>query len=550
LRKFVPMARYLLGGTLFVLVLITQALSLQRCATPTAPSGGARDTIGPQLVEEETTPNFQTNFFPEVIELTFDEWVELDQKQQILISPPLELGPDNRPVLRKRTLVIPFDGLTLRDSVTYVVNIGSAIKDLNEGNPTENLRFVFATGPVLDSAKVSGVLVDDYSGEPLENATFTLYDNLADTAVYSTNPTYFAQTDKEGNFTVFNVRPGRYRAVALVRSPSATNYFLDFEGFSKPLAVGTLDTFLLVQDGDNAVGNLRVSPVPKPIRINEVDSSYVGSTKLVFNQEAEKLDIRTQNSYFRSFNRDSLSLFYRPEREGTDSLIVFRGEESGDTAVFNLSGNTRTLPALMVQKSPPGRINPVDGVIYLFNRPIDRIDSTAVALLRDTLVDPLPISFELDTLNPLRLRFRSNWEPNVDYRLSILPGGITDWYGQANTDTLVAKFRVEQLEKFGDLTLRVSGLDTNAVYLLRLVEKDKPLAETQRVLRETESTVISYTTLKPATYVVEIIEDANDNGRYDGGDYRYGRQPEVIRRFDIEALRANWEVDERIELKN
>jgi hypothetical protein len=93
LRKFVPMARYLLGGTLFVLVLITQALSLQRCATPTAPSGGARDTIGPQLVEEETTPNFQTNFFPEVIELTFDEWVELDQKQQILISPPWNSAP-------------------------------------------------------------------------------------------------------------------------------------------------------------------------------------------------------------------------------------------------------------------------------------------------------------------------------------------------------------------------------------------------------------------------------------------------------------------------
>lgn len=544
------MVRYILGCILFVLALLTQALSLQHCATPTAPSGGARDTIGPQLVPEETTPNFRTNFRPEAIELTFDEWVELDQQQQILISPPLELGVDNRPELRKRTLVIPLTGLTLRDSVTYVVNIGSAIKDLNEGNPTENLRFVFATGPVLDSATVSGVLVDDYTDEPLEDATFTLYDNLADSAVYSTNPTYFAQTDKEGNFTVFNVRPGRYRAVALLRNPSATNYFLDFAGFSAPQAVGTLDTFLLVRDGGNSVGTMRVSAVPKPIRINDLDSSYVGTTKVVFNQEAAKLDIITQKDYYRKFDRDTLTLFYRPEAEGTDSLIVFRGAEPGDTTVFNLEGETRSRPPLEARKLPPGRINPYEDAVFLFNRPLEIVDTAMVSLLRDTLVEPAPIRLELDSLNPLRMKVSTGWEPNVDYRLSILPGAITDWYGQTNADTLVAEFRSEQIEKFGTLTLRLSNLDSNSVYLLRLVEKDKVLPATQRTIRGQTSSSVTYPALRPGTYVVEIVEDANRNGRYDGGDYRFDRRPEDVRRFDIEALRANWEVDESIELKN
>ena len=180
------------------LTLLALLPTTQSCATPTSPTGGPRDTIGPVLVPDETTPNFQTNFRPEEIVLTFDEWVELDAKQQILISPPVTFGPDQRPYLRKKSLVIPLEGVDLLDSVTYVVNVGGAVKDLNEGNPTTNLRFAFATGPKLDSASVSGTLVDAFTGEPVEDATFTLYQSAADSVITTENPTYFAQTDEDG----------------------------------------------------------------------------------------------------------------------------------------------------------------------------------------------------------------------------------------------------------------------------------------------------------------------------------------------------------------
>ena len=171
------------------------------------------------LIAEGSTPNFQTDFRPTEIRLEFDEWVELDPQQEILISPPLELAEANRPQLQRRTLVIPLDGVELRDSVTYVVNIGGAVKDLNEGNPTENLRFVFATGPELDTATASAVLVDAFTGEPVEGAALTLYENLADTAALTENPTYFAVADELGEVTVSNIKPGRYRVVTLLRAP-------------------------------------------------------------------------------------------------------------------------------------------------------------------------------------------------------------------------------------------------------------------------------------------------------------------------------------------
>jgi len=306
------MTRSFLALAGFLLIFFAQLFTLQHCATPTSPNGGARDTIGPVLIPEETTPNFQTNFRPEEIILTFDEWVEQDAKQQIIISPPLELGEDNQPYLRRRSLIIPLTGLELRDSVTYVVNVGSAIKDLNEGNPTENLRFVFATGPILDSATVSGTLVEDFSGEPIDDATFTLYSNLADTATTTENPTYFAQTDEEGNFKVFNIRPGRYRAVGLVRNPGATNYYVDLNGTFKPVSTGFIDTVITVNDGNTDVGTVRLSPLPIPTKVTGVDTSARGRIAITMNQPAEAVDLLTSRTdYLRHNVKDTINLFYR-----------------------------------------------------------------------------------------------------------------------------------------------------------------------------------------------------------------------------------------------
>ncbi|MEL7163513.1 MAG: carboxypeptidase-like regulatory domain-containing protein, partial [Bacteroidota bacterium] len=361
----------------------------QHCATPTSPTGGARDTIGPVLVVEETTPNFQTNFRPEEIVLTFDEWVELDPQQQIVISPPLELGEDNRPTLRRRSLVIPFAGLELLDSVTYVVNIGAAIKDLNEGNPTENLRFVFATGPVLDSATVTGALVEDFSGEPVEDATFTLYDNLTDTAALTENPTYFAQTDEEGNFTVYNIRPGRYRAVALLRNPSATNYFADFAGYAQPQSVGFIDTIITVADSSNPVGTVRLSPVPKPIRVNAVDTTAYGLIGLTINQPAENVEAWYRGDYLRRNHNDTLKLFYREAQ--ADTLFVGRDSVAADTILFRPPPET-SVGDLFLEEGSGGRLNPATGIALRFNRPVEALDTSLVSLTttEDSLTTEVP----------------------------------------------------------------------------------------------------------------------------------------------------------------
>ena len=538
------------AAALLLLFLCLQGGGLQRCATPTAPTGGPRDSLGPVLIVEETTPNFQTNFRPEEIRLTFDEWVVLDPQQEIIISPPIELGPDNRPQLQRRSLVIPLEGIILRDSVTYVVNIGAAVKDLNEGNPTQNLRFVFATGPVLDTASVSATIVDAFSGEAVEGAALTLYSNLADTAVFTENPTYFAQTDEEGRVTVSNVKPGQYRVVSLLRGSGATNYFADFSGFYAPLATGFLDTVVTVTDRDNVIGTLRLSEVPVVPRITDIVVDNYGVIKIGLNQAAERVDIVYGRDYVRSDLGDTIRLFYR--EAAPDTLLIGRDSVYSDT--LYLSGQdagTEPITPLSVVQTSARRVNPREGVLLTFNRPVETVDTARVRLLRDTLRTPVGYRYAVDSLDPTRLSITAGFNDGVPYELIVLPDAITDWYGAANADTLAELLTVTPVESLGDLTIRLQNLNGASDYLLRLLDTDGEVIDgSRRSIRQRFDYEVTYRGLRPATYRMELIYDTNGNGRYDSGDLQFGTQPEVVRRFEIEPLRANWEVEKIIDLEN
>ena len=54
---------------------------------------------------------------------------------------------------------------TLKENTTYALNFGSAVRDNNEGNPLNSLRYVFSTGPEIDSLVVSGYTADSYKAD-------------------------------------------------------------------------------------------------------------------------------------------------------------------------------------------------------------------------------------------------------------------------------------------------------------------------------------------------------------------------------------------------
>mgnify|MGYP000210768426 CR=1 FL=1 len=152
-----------------VLLLFVSAF-LSRCASMMTPTGGPRDSLPPVIVNM-TPDNFSTNrplVNHEKIYIEFDEFVQLkDQQKEFFTSPQMKKKP--LVSLRGRGVVIQLRD-TLEANTTYSLNFGSAIRDNNEGNPLYSMRYVFSTGPEIDSMVMSGYTADSYKADSVSKS--------------------------------------------------------------------------------------------------------------------------------------------------------------------------------------------------------------------------------------------------------------------------------------------------------------------------------------------------------------------------------------------
>ncbi|MEA3462232.1 MAG: Ig-like domain-containing protein [Bacteroidota bacterium] len=183
------------------------------CAQQGSPSGGPRDEDPPQVLECDP-PNYSTQFVSKKMQITFDEYIVLDNvNQQLIVSPPMEEQPEVK--LRKKTLIIEFEE-ALKENTTYTFNFGDAIKDLHEGNKLQNYEYVFSTGEILDSMSVRGNLKYAENLEvPDEPISIMLYSDLRDSVPLLDIPLYVGRSNDSGVFSVNNLRPDEYKVFAL-----------------------------------------------------------------------------------------------------------------------------------------------------------------------------------------------------------------------------------------------------------------------------------------------------------------------------------------------
>ena len=140
---------------------------LWRCATVMNLEGGPIDTLPPVIVSM-LPDNFTTNFTARKIYVTFDEFVQLkDQQKEFFTSPAMKKKP--LITLRGRGIVVQLRD-TLAPNTTYALNFGSAIRDNNEGNPLYSMRYVFSTGPTIDSMIFSGYTADSYKADSVSKS--------------------------------------------------------------------------------------------------------------------------------------------------------------------------------------------------------------------------------------------------------------------------------------------------------------------------------------------------------------------------------------------
>jgi len=142
---------------------------------------------------------------------------------------------------------------------------------------------------------------------------------------------------------------------------------------------------------------------------------------------------------------------------------------------------------------------------------------------------------------------RFNWRPNKNYELVLQEKAILGPFDEFNKESKT-QFTLNETENYGDITLTFNGLDQTKSYIIELIDEKKDNIFDKRILSGTNK--LSYIKFNGGKYSIRIIEDSNNNGKWDTGEVYTRRKPERIWYLDRTfTIRANWEQNETIDVK-
>ena len=535
----------------FSLGLLLTAFLAQRCANAVAPTGGPKDTT-PPVVVAAVPENQSTHFIGKKIEITFDEFITLENaNQNVMISPPLKEKLDIK--LKNKTVVVKFKE-NLVPNTTYTINFGSAIKDLHEGNPFKDYVYSFSTGDHIDTLSITGKVVDAETMKPIENVYVGLYaadrDNL-DSLPMTTAPNYISKTDKEGQFSLNGLADKSYRVFAL--KDANANLYFDLANEASAF----LD--MLVTPSDSTL---------KPITLRmftEVDSTQVllekklieeGLLRFVFRHPAKDAVIMTPEMLPDTFNLvtthsaayDTVWWYFTPNVKDSLWVQVKYDTVINDSSRYSLKfkdkkGRNKKPEPLKVKNNLIGRGALVhdDTLTLTFSEPIVRYAMRDSAVFKcDTLVFYDTLAFEPADEQGMKYRLVNPVAADVSYHIEI-PDSVFFGIRNRTNEAIKLDFHVVNDDEYGNIYITiVPPKDLKQVVVQLTNESGKVIKE--QVITKKDEVMFDY--LMPAKYKLRAILDADGNGKWSTGNYHRHTLPETIIDYkDVLDMKAGWDID-------
>ena len=538
-------------------ILITASLLLtaflaQRCANAVAPTGGPKDNM-PPVVVEAVPENNSVNFIGKKIEITFDEYITLENaNQNVLISPPLSEKPDIK--LHNKTVVVKFKE-SLAPNTTYTINFGSAIKDLHEGNLFKDFVYSFATGDHIDTLSVKGNVLSAADKKPVENAYVGLYaadlDNVYDLPM-SAKPNYITKTDKEGRFSLNGLADKNYLIFAL----KDVNSNLYFDQPNEEVAF--LDS--LVHPNDSVSHALYM--------FTEVDSTQVllekklieeGLLRFVFRHPAKDAVVMTPEMLPDTFNLvtmhsaeyDTIWWYFTPNVMDSLWVQVKYDTVINDSSRYSLKfkeagGNRRrkTEPKkLTVSNNLLNRVGLIPGqdLVLKFSEPIINYQRSDSAVFKcDSTVYYGRLAFEPADEHGMKYRLTTPFSADSSYSFEIPDSVFWGIRGRTN-DVIRADFHVLKDDEYGNIYITVAPPKGMKQVVVQLTDESGKVLKEEAITHKQE---VMFDYLMPAKYKLRAILDADGNGKWSTGNYHHHTLPETILDYkDPLELKAGWDID-------
>lgn len=526
------MTRLFIAGIVYSIALI-----LHSCANIAPPSGGPKDNKRPKVVRTFPTNN-STNFRGKKIVYQFDEWVDENKlKEQIIITPRVD---NYETLVNKNTLTIKFDTAALKKNTTYYVNLREGIKDLTEGNKTDSTTLVFSTGKYIDSIEVRGNVKKALDNTTEVDNTVMLYYTSDTFNFEKSNAAYQTKTEKNGDFVISNVKPGKYYLYAIKDENNNGKYeankeYIAYLNDKVDLNISLSNTYLNLVKEDH-----------ENVKLKYIEKKKKAVTELEFNKEITSLSVKQLRGnsinvfpyisgkkvklYTSKADSDSITLELETQDDlknnGKDTInIVFNyADTSKYTTTSTPANNTELEPdqQIEIQVSKPFKsfkanihlkVNKVEyknDEVYKVASIIEKKDFGIISISPKTVwTDTLKILIYPTSFEPVSGYFR---------------------------DTIKLKFVPKSLDKYGSIGGKVDCATNNLI-----VELTNKEGKTLKQKVGKKEFIFNY--LTDGEYKIRVIEDINGNKKWDQGDYRNRTMLEPIHHFpDLIKLKSNWEI--------
>lgn len=518
---------------------------LSHCASIQSPTGGPKDKTPPALLSSIPSAK-QTLFHGTTVLLTFDEDVKLNSpKEQIIIVPSPGKEVEFK-VKNNRVFITPKD--PWKDSTTYSILFRDGIQDVTESNTPPNLRLAFSTGPHIDSLMITGTVTDMLKGTSKEEITVAIYPE--DTFnIFEHTPTYFTKTDKHGNFRLENIQAGKF-------------YVYAFDDDNKNLKVESRsEMFGFIKDPITLVRNIDTLEIglvqldSRPLKVSSIRN--LGKfMRVKFSKALLDFTITSEKEIVSAFGDNATEVnLWSPA--GKDSLLIkFTGRDSlgiaKDTTLYLKNTDTKPPAEKFVVTLHGATINPENGRLnstISFSKPITKFVYDSIYIKVDT-TSTIPITKEDMTYESVKKQLEISKdlgkkmfgpEDNPILNLMMKKSFAISIDGDS-AKQVSEKPTIYWPEENGVITVQANTKRKN--YILELVEKSS-------------NKVVAYTVnnpklvgrnIPPTDYLIRVILDDNQNGKWDPGNIYKRIEPEKVIYYKAPdgtssvPIRANWEV--------
>ena len=269
-----------------------------------------------------------------------------------------------------------------------------------------------------------------------------------------------------------------------------------------------------------------MSPKSDSIRIWLTDSMVYNKDTLIF-----KVDYLQQDSLKNYYTKsDTLRLYFTDVTQASKNKRKERRkiekEEISIPITTNVKAGFDVYRKLLIE-SP---------------EPISVFDTTKISLFekKDTIYTKISYKLTPDSLNKRRYHLTHAWKYATNYKLTIDSAAIKTIYN-IYSKKLKEEFKTQEEEYYGKIILNLKNVTGPTIIELLTDDKDEKIVQSKRVSKDG---LYTFQFLEPRKYLIKVIFDRNNNGKWDTGNLKKKIQPEEVMYYlEVVKVRGNWDAE-------